>query len=107
MNEQILFGRKLRAIRKAAKLSREKLAERAGINSNYLGEIERGEKWPSLEILSALARVLNVSVGDFFDYGAQEQNINLLKAKLRHLLEDREVAEIQQAQRVLKALFEP
>jgi transcriptional regulator with XRE-family HTH domain len=107
MNEQILFGRKIRAIRKAAKLSREKLAERAGINSNYLGEIERGEKWPSLEIISSLAKVMNVSVGDFFDYGSQEQNVNLLKAKLRHLLEDRGIAEIQRAHRILKALFEP
>jgi hypothetical protein len=51
--------------------------------------------------------VLNVSVGDFFDYESQEQNVSLLKAKLRHLLEDRGIAEIQRAHRILKALFEP
>jgi len=107
MNEQILFGRKIRAIRKTAKLSREKLAERAGINSNYLGEIERGEKWPSLEILSSMAKVLNVPVADFFDYESQEPNVNLLKTQCRHLLEDRGIAETQRAHRVLRALFKP
>lgn len=107
MNDQVLFGRRIRAIRKAGKLSREKLAERAGINSNYLGEIERGEKWPSLEVIALLAKALNVSVASFFDYESQELNVNLLKAKVRHLLEDRGISEIQRAHRILKVLFEP
>lgn len=107
MSEQVLFGRQVRAIRKTAKLSREKLAERAGINSNYLGEIERGEKWPSLEIISSLAKILNVAVIRFFDYESQEPNVNLLRAKLRHLLEDRGITEIQRAHRILRATFEP
>src|SRR6267143_2983914 len=102
MNDQVLFGRKIRAVRKAAKLSREKLAERAGINPNYLGEIERGEKWPSLEIISSLAKILNVGVIRFFDYESQEPNVNLLRAKLRHLLEDRGITEIQRAHRILR-----
>ena len=107
MNDQVLFGRKIRAVRKAAKLSREKLAERAGINPNYLGEIERGEKWPSLEVIGSVARALNVSVAAFFDFESQEPNVGLLRTRLRHLLEDRGIAEIQRAHRILKALFEP
>jgi transcriptional regulator with XRE-family HTH domain len=107
MGDQIRFGRKIRAIRKAAKLSREKLAERAGINSNYLGEIERAEKWPSLEIIGALAKALNVSAAVFFDFESQETNLNVLKTKVRHLLEDHGIDEVQRAHRVLKALLEP
>jgi hypothetical protein len=33
-------------------------------------------------------------VGDVFDYESDEPNINLLKAQLRHLLEDRGITEI-------------
>jgi transcriptional regulator with XRE-family HTH domain len=107
MDDQVLFGRKVRALRKAAKLSREKLAERAEINANYLGEIERGEKWPSLQIIRALAKALNVSAAGFFDFESQEPNLAQLKLKLRQLVENREIEEIQRAHRILKALFQP
>jgi transcriptional regulator with XRE-family HTH domain len=49
MENLVLFGRKVRAVREAHRYSREAAAERAGISATYLGEIERGEKWPSLD----------------------------------------------------------
>jgi transcriptional regulator with XRE-family HTH domain len=45
----------MRPIRKAANLSREVVAERAGISANYLGEIERGEKLPTLDMIERIA----------------------------------------------------
>jgi transcriptional regulator with XRE-family HTH domain len=107
MGDQILFGRKIRTIRKAGKLSREGLAERAAINPNYLGEIERGEKWPSLQIIGALAKALSVPSSEFFTYDSQETNLNQLKSKIRQMIENRKVDEVQRAFRVLKALLEP
>jgi transcriptional regulator with XRE-family HTH domain len=38
------LGKKIYKLRKVVNLSREKFAEKAGINDYYLGEIERGEK---------------------------------------------------------------
>jgi transcriptional regulator with XRE-family HTH domain len=102
----MLFGRRIRTIRNRARLSRERVAERAGINPNYLGEIERGEKWPSLEVLESLSKALNVQVVTFFEYDSYEPNVNLLKAKLRHLLENRTIEDVQRAYRLLRALFE-
>jgi len=107
MSDQDLFGRKIRAARKAATLSRDRVAERAGITSNYLGEIERGEKWPSLEVISSIGDALNVSPSLFFNYESEEPNANLLKAKIRHILEGRGLDDLQRAHRLLKALFEP
>jgi ribosome-binding protein aMBF1 (putative translation factor) len=49
MDIQALFGSRIRSIREGANFSREVVAEKADINANYLGEIERGEKWPSLD----------------------------------------------------------
>lgn len=41
-------------------LSQEKLAFRCGSHRNYIGEIERGEKSPSLHIIFALAEALEM-----------------------------------------------
>ena len=55
------IGQKVRFYRKAAGLRQEALAEAAGISTNYLGMIERGEKIPSLETFLAIANALSVS----------------------------------------------
>src|SRR5690349_18555541 len=49
-----LFGRRVRSIRRAAKITQEDAAERAHLNAKYLGELERGEKRPSFEAILAL-----------------------------------------------------
>jgi len=81
-------------------------AEKADINANYLGEIERGEKWPSLEIIRRLAATLGVSPSAFFEYDAEEADHNILLSKLQQLLSSRTAEQLQQALRVLKALFQ-
>lgn len=106
MESQVLFGNRIRSIREAATLSRELAAERADINANYLGEIERGEKWPSIEIIQRLAGALSVSPSAFFEFEAEEIDSNILLAKLQHLLASRNTEQLQQALRVLKALFQ-
>ena len=61
MERQALFGSRMRSIRKSASLSREAVAERAGISANYLGEIERGEKWPTLDMIERIAKALAIT----------------------------------------------
>src|ERR1700685_343399 len=106
MNGQALFGKRIRAIREAASVSRELVAEKADINVNYLGEIERGEKWPSLEIIEQLAKALSVSPPEFFEFEAEETEPSLLLAKVQRVLADRSTEQLQQALRILKALFQ-
>ena len=84
----ILFGRKVRAVRDAAHISRELAAEKSGITANYLGEVERGEKWPSLEIISAIATALSVSASVFFEFEAQETDPGILIQKLHRIIEN-------------------
>jgi len=106
MNGQALFGKRIRAIREAANVSRELVAEKADINVNYLGEIERGEKWPSLEIIEQLAKALSVSPSAFFEFEAEETDPGVLQAKVQRVLADRGTEQLQQALRVIKALFQ-
>jgi len=104
---QALFGRKVRAVREAVHMSRELAAEKSGITVNYLGEVERGEKWPSLEIICAIAVSLGVPPATFFEFEAQETDPDTLIQKLHRIIENRTTEQQQQALRVLKGLFEP
>jgi transcriptional regulator with XRE-family HTH domain len=103
----VLFGRKVRAVREAVHMSRELAAEKSGITTNYLGEVERGEKWPSLEIICAIAAALSVSPPIFFEFESQESDPGILIQKLHRIIENRTTEEQQRAFRVLKGLFEP
>jgi transcriptional regulator with XRE-family HTH domain len=103
----VLFGRKVRAVRDAAQISRELAAEKSGITASYLGEVERGEKWPSLEIICAIATALSVSPSVFFEFESQETDSGILIQKLHRIIENRTTEQQQQALRVLKGLLEP
>lgn len=59
--DKVELGAKIREVRKECGYTQEKLAEMADIGTMYLGEIERGEKMPSLKILIQLIESLNVS----------------------------------------------
>ena len=43
------IGKNIRKYRLMKKLRQEDLAEKAGLTTNYIGMVERGEKIPSLE----------------------------------------------------------
>lgn len=55
------FGAVVRRLREKNGWSQEVLADRAGLNRSYLGEIERGSAVPSLTTISKIAFALNVS----------------------------------------------
>ena len=54
------FGSAVRKRRTQLGFSQESLAFRCGSHRNYIGEIERGEKSPSLHIVFALAEALDM-----------------------------------------------
>lgn len=107
MNQSKLFGKRVRAIRKAARISQEKAAEAAHLNAKYLGEIERGEKRPSFEAVMALAKALNVSPSVFFEFDREESDDKALRKKIDNLLKGASPQQLQQIHRVINAFLEP
>jgi transcriptional regulator with XRE-family HTH domain len=63
---RVLFGRRVRELRKQAHLSQEQLADLAGIHWTYLGGIERGTRNPSLVNIGKIANALGVPAADLF-----------------------------------------
>jgi XRE family transcriptional regulator, regulator of sulfur utilization len=104
-NSQVLFGRNIRAVRDSLRLSREIVAERAGIDADYLGEIERGEKWPALWMTRAIARVLGVAPAKFFEFDEDKEDDTNPIDRLEQVLGTRTAEQQAQALRVIKAMF--
>ena len=55
------FGQVLRQARAGRSLSQDELAFRAGYHRTYIGQLERGEKSPSLRTIYNLAKTLGVA----------------------------------------------
>ncbi|HEY0012676.1 MAG TPA: helix-turn-helix transcriptional regulator [Allosphingosinicella sp.] len=60
------FGARLRKLRKAQKLSQEKVALKSGIDRSYFGAIERGENSVSLVNIVRIAEALGVEPAELF-----------------------------------------
>jgi transcriptional regulator with XRE-family HTH domain len=59
--DKAALGKTLRQVRREKGYSQNVLAEKAGIGNVYLGEIERGQKMPSLNSFIKIIEALDVS----------------------------------------------
>lgn len=58
------FGENVRRLRNEQGLSQEELADEVDMAVTYLGQIERGSRNPTLDIVERIARVLKVKALD-------------------------------------------
>nr|QJS05897.1 transcriptional regulator, XRE family [Psychrobacter sp.] len=58
----VAFGKRVREVRKSKGISQEKLAEMAGIDRSYMGNIERGEKNITLKKIYEICDALQIDI---------------------------------------------
>ena len=61
-----ILANAIRDARKRAGYSQEKLAEKADLHPNYIGEVERAEKNISVDALMRITIALKISVKELF-----------------------------------------
>jgi transcriptional regulator with XRE-family HTH domain len=61
-----IFGRNVKLYRSRRNWSQADLAEYANISINFLGDIERGKKWPHPDTLTKIADALEIKVYELF-----------------------------------------
>jgi transcriptional regulator with XRE-family HTH domain len=68
MRDEILrlFGERLRELRTERGLSQERLAELAGLDRNYIGQIERAERNVALVNIVRIAKALETEPAEMF-----------------------------------------
>ncbi|GBR72858.1 putative transcriptional regulators [Candidatus Termititenax aidoneus] len=77
------FIRNLKKLRASAGLSQLKLAERCDVSGNYIGIIESGKRFPSVEMLEKLAQALKVHPYLFFFDGKTEKSAPVIPEKIK------------------------
>jgi len=60
------FGKRIKEARENSHYTQAQLAEEIGISQNFLGDIERGIKLPSLNKLITISNILKVSLDVLF-----------------------------------------
>jgi len=70
-----IFAKNLRENRRKCGFSQEKLAEKAGISTQYLAMMEIARKFPTSEVLERLAAAMNINVYELFliDHSPREE----------------------------------
>lgn len=67
MKARIIFGKVLRNLRREKGLTQEKLAEKAGINEKYFGELERTNHSPTLDKVFDICNALEIETSKFIE----------------------------------------
>jgi transcriptional regulator with XRE-family HTH domain len=68
MNTKELLGLKIKELRKAKKLTQEKLAEILDLDVGYISKLEVGRNFPTIGTLEKIAQVLEVEMYELFQY---------------------------------------
>lgn len=106
MKHRTLFAQRVRRLRKAAKLSLEKAAERGEITPNYWGDVERSKKVPSLDTIVAMAKGLGLPPSTLLIL-EREEDPRDLKKRMDSLLSKSSPQQIELIHRIAKVIVEP
>ena len=69
---QEIIGRVIRRERQERRLTIKELGDKAGLSEIYVGEIERGQKYPSSKVLESIAGALDLDLADLLELMAEE-----------------------------------
>ena len=68
MNIKILFGKKIKELRKKYNYTQAKLAELVAVDDKHISCIENGKNFPSPELIDRLANAFKVDPKDLFEF---------------------------------------
>src|SRR5579884_1425962 len=69
---QEIIGKVIRQERQIRRLTIKELGDKAGLSEIYVGEIERGQKYPSAKVLESIAQALELDLADLLELMAEE-----------------------------------
>ncbi len=62
------LARKIQKVRQSKGWTQEKLAERVGVSTTYIGYVETGYRIPNLKMVYKISNALGVKVKDVFPF---------------------------------------
>ena len=101
------FGLRLRGFRKKKGLTIEQLAERVGLSTNYLGDVERGKKLPSMATLIRSVNLLDIPADELLkdDVNRADYLVDAeISARMANLTQRQRVAVLRMLDSILKEI---
>ena len=103
MIDKAQLGRRIRALRTNKKFTQDKLAEYAGLNGKYLGEVERGNATISLENLNKISEALAMPLLDLLN-AEHEIPQKDMKEEVTKMLDEANDEQLKTIYRILTAV---
>lgn len=85
-NIKVLFGKKVKELRKKHNLTQAQLAEIVNVDDKHISCIESGKNFPSADLIYRLSLALKVEVKDLFEF-YHHQNPTELKKELKNIID--------------------
>lgn len=99
----IPMGEKIRALRKTRNLSQEALAQYLGVSSQAVSKWEKGDTYPDVVLIPAIAAFFDISTDELFDFNRMETEQKILR--LCDAVADYRDAEPERAEREYRELL--
>lgn len=101
-------GARIRYFRHQRGLSQEQLALQAGLNTAFLGHLERGLKSPTITTLEKLVRALNITFEELFAEGPAntDQERDDAIARLLLLVRDLPAGQIDKLSGIIRSVLD-
>lgn len=99
------IGKKIKEYRKINEFTQETLGEKAGLHYSYIGQVERGEKEPSLKSLLKIADALGVGVDKLLINYDISSDASIKISNITDLLLERDEKELEMIYVLLKDLI--
>ncbi|ADO76827.1 helix-turn-helix domain-containing protein [Halanaerobium praevalens] len=99
-----IIGKKIKEYRKLNDLTQETLGEKADLHYTYIGQVERGEKEPSLKSLINIADALEIGIDKLLINYDLSSEVNIQISNITDLLLNRNEKELEMIYKILKSL---
>ena len=102
------FGQKLKSIRLSRKLSHEEFAFQCNMQASHIGQLERGQKSPTLDTLNKISDGLNMPLTELLDFGEKDkqENCNITVSKINAYLNTLTQKQQEQVLAIIKTFIE-
>jgi len=102
-NLRVLFGQRVRELRRRRNLTLEQLGERAKLSDKFVQSIETGRQAPTVETIEKLARGLDVLPAELF--ASEDRTPRALRARARELIAEASDVDIAKIVRLLEVVL--
>jgi transcriptional regulator with XRE-family HTH domain len=104
-NPKVLLGRRIRFLRNAKGWTQQELGARADVNYKFLGDVERGNQNPSLEVLSKIADALEVKILELFRFEHEVLSRKELETEIKAILKGMPDESLRQVLMIFRAVY--